>query len=97
MPLGEENLCSELSKCQTYIALSFSNPASFIFQGPYAYVLFTSVPPPPLPSYPMALFLCPLCFPVSVKQSRVVRAELLGPSENPRVHRGKVLLMRRDF
>lgn len=48
-------------------------------------------------SDPTAIFLCPLCFPVSVKQSRVVGAELLGPSENPHVHRGKLLLMRRDF
>lgn len=39
-------------ECQTYIALSSSNPASFIFQGPDACVLFTSVPPPPLPFIP---------------------------------------------
>lgn len=99
-PLGKRTFVQ--SKCQTYIALSSTNTATFIFQSPYACVLFTSVLSPPLPSYPKAIFLCPHLLHYLYEMSRIFYAKLLGPSVNPCVYKDKLpltrlLLMTGDF
>lgn len=88
-PLGKRTFVP--NECQTYIALSSPNTASFISEslclGSFYICSPTSPPFIPQSHFPLAPLLHCLC-----ETSGVSRAQLLGPSKNPRVHQDELLL-----